>query len=189
MDQLITATEVPFVYPVELPRTGIHVSDIIKDLLIAVDPKTYGQPITKATHGTFQRGYAWEDFLKTRSLWAPHIMTQVEFELDGITGTLDGFDARNDKVYESKATFKSMDNPILGTKFIGWRWQMMAYCKMAGCYLAHLDVLFVNGNWAPPQTVPRSWEFSFAPQALQSNWDMIRRHKDRMVKAGKFEGR
>lgn len=181
---MIEVREVPFAYPVDEPRTGIHLSDIIKDLLRNLNPKVYGKPLDEHSHGTFQRGYAWEDYLRTRSVWPARTIYQCEFIHDGIKCTLDGFDVENEKVYESKGTFYSLNNPIMSSTFIGWRWQLMGYATAAEVYRAHLDVLWLNGDYRPMRTVPKSYEWVFKPPALESNWTMIARHRDRMVKKG-----
>lgn len=188
---------VPFVYPPDPPRTGVHLSTILKDILTIKDPETYGQPITLATHGTFQKGYSWEDYLKTRSVWPADVILQQEFTCDRIICTLDGFlltglcvckrPVEEGCVFESKATFISCARSILDPKFVAWKWQLMGYCWASGVRNAHLDALFLNGNYRPMKTEPLSWHWIFKRRELQENWRMITRHRDRMVREGRLK--
>lgn len=178
---------VPFAFPAEPPRQGVHASTILKDLLKGLDPQRYGKPITDETKAAFERGFALEDMLKVYRLWPAHLLLQQQFVADGIIRTLDGFDAREEWVYESKCTLLSSNNPILGPKYIGWKWQLMDYVKTSGARGAYLDILHLCGDWSPPRTIPpKRWRWVFEPHELESNRQMILRHRDRMAKEGRL---
>lgn len=178
---------IPFTFPPDVPRRGVHFSDIQKDLLRALDPKRYGQPIDAGARANFERGFSFEDSLRLHRLWPAHVLTQQEFERDGIICTLDGFDARNEIVYESKCTLISSGRDILDEKFIGWKWQLLAYCYVSSVRRAFLDVLHLCGDWNPPRTIPPvRWEWEFEKRELEGNWRMLTRHRDRMVKEGRI---
>lgn len=181
----ITATPEPFEIPPDPPRTGIHLSTILKSILTIHNPKVYGRPITDHTRATFERGFALEDMLKVKRLWPQHLLLQQEFIEDNIIHTLDGFDARLDRVYESKCTLISARNEILSERFISWKWQLGCYIRVSKAKDAFLDVLFLCGDWSPPTTwPPKRWRMDYSKAAQDSIWSMVRRHRDQMVKKG-----
>lgn len=178
---------VPFRLPPDPPRSGVHLSDILKDILRIQEPKRYGLPVTVVSHHTFQKGYSWEDFLKTRSVWPAHVLLQQEFILDRIICTLDGFSLEKECVFESKATFLSCGRSILDPAFRSWKWQLMGYCRASGVRRAQLDALFLNGDWSPPRTQAHSYRWIFKTSELKQNWLMITRHRDRMIREGRLK--
>lgn len=178
--------ELPFVFPTEPPRTGTHVSTLIKHLQAQIDPKTYGpKPMTDSLRATFERGFALEEMLKANRLWPRTVLLQVALEEDSIVGTLDGLDPTTGIIYESKCTLISSARPPTDEKFWGWRTQLKAYAHLANTRDAYLDVLHLCGDWNPPSTIPpRRIHWRFSDRAVSRNWDMLLRTRDRMVKKG-----
>lgn len=180
--------KIPFNFPAEKPRSGVHLSDILKSLLHARDPKRFAKrkgPVTPGLRATFERGIAFEELLKAQHLWPSHILLQQEFIRDNIICTLDGIDPIEEVVYESKCTILSGAHPILDVRFVGWKWQIMGYCFVARVPRAYLDVLHLCGDWRPPTTWPPvRWVWTFERHELQANWDMIRQERDRLGKEG-----
>ncbi len=52
--------------------------------------------------------------------------------------------------------------------------QLKLYCKAVGTTLGALHVLFVCGNYKPPQPVFRHWDLEFTQLELDENFKMIR---------------
>lgn len=179
-------TILPFVFPPEPPRTGTHVSTLIKHLQAQMDPKTYGpKPMTDSLKATFERGFALEEMLKANRLWPSTVLLQVPMEEDSIIGTLDGFDPISGLVYESKCTLISSARPPTDEKFWGWRVQLKAYCHLANTRQAYLDILHLCGDWNPPATIPpRRIHWVFSDRAIALNWTMLVRTRDRMLRKG-----
>lgn len=180
-----TWREVPFALTPDLPRVGIHWSDITKDLLLTIDSKKYGKGIDDVARNKFERGYALEDMLKRRS-WGPDVLTQIEFVDDDIIHTLDGFNPLIELVLESKCTAYSMGKGLHDTTFISWNWQTCGYQRVSRAVGVRLDVMWVNGDYRPMQTEMKSYRRRFTTNEMSETWDMVRRHRDRMVRDGKL---
>lgn len=181
----MSVEEIPFVFPPDPPRTGVHLSTIIKDLLRIHNPKRYGKPADANTFAAWSRGYALEDMLKSHRLWPSSLLLQQEFADDDIIHTLDGFDPIREIVYESKCTLLSAGRPITDDVFISWKWQIRCYMRVSRARLCYLDVLHLCGDWNPPQTTPpKRWRWTKEPREEDAYWSMIRRHRDRMAKKG-----
>lgn len=166
-------------------REGLHLSSIIKSILVGLDPKRFGGGLTSSSYARFEVGYALEDMLTRRRL-ERGVLLQQSVEKDGVRMTLDGLDILTPgwKVLESKATWLSLRDPApkgkLGMprtpdhpKFRHWIWQTMGYCHGVDTNRALLEVLFVNGDYRPSQPVLKAWELEFTPQELQENWAMV----------------
>lgn len=162
-------------------REGLHLSSIIKGILIGLDPKRFSGGLTSAAYSRFEVGFAFEDALARRRT-DRHILLQQSIERDGIRMTPDGLNIRDWRVLESKATWMSLKQGIDHPKFRHWFWQIMGYCYGFDTNKALLEVLFVNGDYRPSQPVLKAWELEFTAQELQENWLMLLNHKRSMVK-------
>lgn len=156
---------------------GIHVSQCIKRLLVKMDPKKYGGE-------GFDRdrmfvGFLWEEvmsaaFARLARSRDPDL-EQVEVEVDGLIGTIDGYDAERGRVREFKATWISSRNPIDSHRFWHWMVQVKAYCYMTGTLEADLFVLFVDGDYKPRKRIPKAWVLRFTEQEVVDNWRLLQR--------------
>lgn len=203
-------TPIPLVLPSVLDdadsdrNPGLHISDVIKHLLMQIDPKKYGKPEEADTRILWELGLAWEVVALSRAFWKrilkrtfPKIsFKQVQLLCDGIWGTCDmiSLDAENpfgfgpdvDVITESKLTRYSMaHHPQHSINFWGWRVQIMAYCYMWGIRHALLPVCFLNGDYKPKQIVPRAWAIKFKQSELVENWNMILQARDEILAAQK----
>lgn len=167
-----------------LRTRGRHLSDIVARIMLQVDPKrfSYDKEINPALA---QQGFIWEDVLSwvfARQFGFP---TQIEAELDGIIGTLDGHRARENRPVEMKATKISAANPITSSKFQHWHIRTMGYCKMFDATEAELVVLHINGSYELGggrfgDTIPRAHLLQFTRRERDEHWDWIRRTRDEM---------
>lgn len=164
-------------------REGLHLSSIIKSILIGLDPKRFSGGLTSAAYSRFEVGFAFEDALARRRT-DRHILLQQAFEKDGIRFTPDGINIATNPwvVLESKATWMSLKQGIDHPKFRHWFWQIMGYCHGVDTNRGLLEVLFVNGDYRPSQPVLKAWELEFTPRELQENWLMLLNQKRALQK-------
>ena len=177
---------------------GLHISGLIKHLLVQMDPKRYSRTPADATRILWELGLGWEDIALSRAFWErvlrrtyPSIsLKQVQAEKDGVWGTCDMISlGKRTTITESKLTQISMDNDISGMKFWSWRVQMMAYCEMWDARHAILPVCFLNGDYKPRRIVPRAWSFEFDKQELRDNWAMLMQAKQEILDSQKEKKR
>ena len=169
---------------------GLHVSQIIGDLLVSMDPDTYGK--NDANEGkwmNFLAGLVFERALELAWLdkeiednHRPELVRPGEVERDGILGTPDAFDTRLGRPEEYKCTKKSCRQEITDPKFWHYFVQLKAYVYMLGCNSGVLWVLFVNGNYSNDDNDPESsyvikgWEMEWTDLELEENWTMLVNH-------------
>jgi len=120
---------------------GLHISGVIKHLLMQMDPKKYGSDASDDVRVLWEMGLAWEEIALSRAFWE-RIMrrtypnasfTQVQAQKDNIWGTCDMIALGDETVVtESKLTQISAINEIDSIKFWSWHVQMKAYCHMWG---------------------------------------------------------
>lgn len=177
---------------------GLHISGLIKHLLVQMDPKRYSGTPDDATRILWELGLGWEDIALSRAFWERVLrrtypsmsFKQVQAEKDGVWGTCDMISLmRRTTITESKLTQISMDNDIAGMKFWSWRVQMMAYCEMWDARHAILPVCFLNGDYKPRRIVPRAWSFEFDKQELRDNWAMLMQAKQEILDSQKEKKR
>lgn len=178
-----------FAPPDTLVRSpGCHVSDIIKRVLVKLDPKRYGKDQqADDTENWQETGFIWEDILgraiATRGeqgdRWRPGEVT-----LDHVAGSPDSIESgvQDDDppfvVGEYKATWKScrdIDTPtpgagLIDSKFIGYLIQLQAYCHMIQTTRARLYILFMNGDYQRYVPQMRCYQIDFTPRELQEQW-------------------
>lgn len=179
----------------EALRPGItHCTSIIRDLEnTAINPGKF-QPDSELSVEEVQRlenyrlmGHLWEDvfsrsFAKYQMIPTRNVVEQDPLELDGITMTPDAIDIANWVLEEYKCTWKSA-NRIANLEVDFWAWfvQIKAYCYALKFQKARLFVLFVNNDWSPPAPKARRFDMEFSPRELMMNWDMLRKHRSRML--------
>jgi len=178
---------------------GLHISGVIKHLLMQMDPKKYGSDASDDVRVLWEMGLAWEEIALSRAFWE-RIMrrtypecsfVQVQAQQDGLWGTCDMI-SLGDKgpmsravITESKLTQISAANEIDSIKFWSWHVQMKAYCHMWGARKAVIPVCFLFGDYRPKRILPRAWDVEFTKIELVENWDMILQARDEILAAQK----
>lgn len=178
---------------------GLHLSDIIGDLMKTLEPRRYGKPGGPDVPKVYA-GLAFEEALERMFVpaipggWRPE---PIFVEVPGTKRTVDGKvvpgvggiwcsidnldpDTVPGKlvVREFKLTWYSANKPCPEDE-VYWPWlvQIKGYCKAVGTTLAILTALHIVGNYAPPKPwPPRGWGLEFTPQEIEENWFMIVQH-------------
>ena len=176
-------------------ESGLHISNLIKHLLLQLDPHRYGGIADDAVRLLWEMGLAWEDIALSRSFWRRILkrtyptahFKQMQAQCDGIWGTCDMLSMEGSKtlITESKLTQISMVNEIDGMKFWSWRVQMMAYCHMWGTRRALLPVCFLNADYRPKRIALRAWDVRFKKSEIASNWSMMLQARDEILAQSK----
>lgn len=167
---------------------GLHVSAIIKDILIAMNRARYGDEVTPTVRRRWEVGFLWEEVLSA-ALARRHarksgtLLLQQEIEFEGVFMTPDAVNIRRWLLEEFKATWKSSAHDIQGAEFFHWRIQIMAYLYALGMTKCILRVLFINGDYRGSGPIARAWALRFTPRELAENWMMLSAHARRMAKA------
>lgn len=163
-----------------VPRTpGLHLSDILKSIMVELDPRTYdtGKPMNMlAIECGFSFERALEEGFQSRR---EDIFRPGEIVKDGVICSPDGIYAPTWRVEEFKFTKKSSREAPLGPKFLMWRLQIMAYCFVLQAFTARLVALFVNDHYPGGSFGDyrlRAWLFTFDAVELASNWQMLLTH-------------
>lgn len=162
---------------------GRHLSDVVSRIMKKIDPKrfSYGAPGPELA----QQGFIWEDLLSSIFARQFGFKTQIEAELDGIIGTLDGHRARVNRPVELKFSKISAANNITSNVFQHFHIRTMGYCKMFGATEAELIIFHVNGSYelgggrfgAP---VVKPWLLKWSQREIDENWDWILRENAEM---------
>lgn len=150
----------------EPPRTGVHCSTIVQDILRTLDPKRYSQEIADETMLAFQEvGNVVEDIIADYLLrripgWvkpAPQVSTS------GIWGSPDGWTPRSRTITEIKATWVSDKDFLASLKWLGYLKQAMFYADVWEAERVRLLVLFINGSYprGRPAPIPREYTVTF----------------------------
>lgn len=172
--------------PVPARSSGVHVSDIIRDidntLLHKGQRQKYDElsPSEKLRMGAHtSMGWAWEEVVR-HALRAvrPKIEGVVpagELTLDGIHGTPDGIFESEWALDEFKATWRSSSRP-LDPDFWSWLVQMKAYCKMLQMSRAYLSVFWVCGDYRESGPFTQQFRIEFSQLEIDDNWDMLLNH-------------
>lgn len=187
MIELVTNT-LPDLLPMRHRSPGLHVSSIIHDL--CVNHLHHYKPSTADRNTTrMQLGCALEDSIAARfAAQYPNRYIQLgEAIIDGIPGTSDLYDLDLDEPTEIKLTWMSSRHDPLSDKF--WR-----YWTQVGCYAQQTDslttgliVVHVNGDYKSNEVIANHWRRHWTATERQKNWDMIRRHRDRMLSSSQSE--
>jgi hypothetical protein len=152
--------------------TGLHLSDIIKDLLVALEPERFGGPMHEEYVAL---GLAWEQFLEQI---VPGSRPE-EFESDGIAMSPDWIH-RDGTPEEWKVNWSTnkdgLDHPGLARYHI----QAKAYARVLGSAEMRFRVLWVNGDYRPPRPALQTYRVRYTRRELEENWDMIRQHAEDM---------
>jgi hypothetical protein len=153
---------------------GLHVSSIIKAILLRLEPERFGGELD---HNRIQLGFTVERVIE--EAWRARrvdVIRPGEIVKDGIAGSPDGvrFDEAGAIVEEIKCTWMSNRGCPDDKKFIHWLWQIKAYCHLLDTRRARLSVFFVNGDYAKnrePQFC--AWDLAFHDGEIAENWMML----------------
>lgn len=161
---------------------GVHLSGIIKYCLYSDRPPHDPDVMPLA----LAHGLAWEAWavgLFPALMWQPG-----PEELDGVHGTPDGLSSLDIDgsaeivVEEFKCTWKSVRTHGDILKETAWIWQVAALCHMQGLTHARLHIMFVNGDYRPPQPRYMTYLIEFSKQELELFWrNVILRNKDKAI--------
>jgi hypothetical protein len=172
---------------------GLHLSDIISDMMQALYPDKYGGEKDDVFTARVEFGLMWERTLESAlarecRLSDEELERPPEQECDGIYMSPDGFalfksnGGMDMRVNEYKSTWKSAPSEKKGTtindpKFMAWWMQLKAYCRAAGTTHGRLIVYFINGDYSQG-FVPelRAWDAEFTQEELDLNWQSIVNH-------------
>lgn len=158
---------------------GVHISDIIKQMLIERDAKKYGDT-SPPDPDTLERGYVWEEVLSDALLrrnggglgFRPD-----PIEYDGVWMSPDWYNPESDfPLEEWKATRVSKKSDITDRH---WYWfiQILCYLKGLGCHRARLRVWYINGDYSEaarrdPKVLQNYVRYSleFPQREIDENW-------------------
>ena len=145
-----------------------HVSEVIHCLRKAWLKRKHGEVITPVQHLTFLIGDAYHQLLEKFT-----DVTELELERDGIVGTLDGLFVKDDElvILEGKSTRKSSKNGIQDMD--SWFAQNLAYAKLANALRSQIEVVWLNGNYAPPTPQFDVFEVEYNQEAVDNNWEQV----------------
>lgn len=173
---------------------GLHVSEIIKDLMVEAKISPFDKPsglTQEQLENCGEVGFMWEDLLTgifgDRSGERPG-----EVWRDGIAGSPDGLFLDSDGVYaepgtlilkEYKATWKTIHNghPQYNFKYM---MQIKAYCAMLGLTNCIMRILYINGTGRPPFPEIRSYHFVFTESEVETAWNTL---VDHAIRKGMYE--
>jgi hypothetical protein len=160
--------------------SGVHVSGIVKYCLTEAGLLTRDDEADEPNSDTprfllrMAIGMAWEAWVV--GLWKMIQWQPGEVSLDGITGSPDGI--TNGKgviplLEEFKVTWKSLHThkDVLRERI--WMWQIMAYLKLTGLRLVRLHVLWVNGDYRPPDPRYTTHLIEFSQKEIDGFWENV----------------
>lgn len=172
---------------------GLHLSTIILDLLLNLEPERYG----KRTHDNirwmnFYMGLLFERVLEEAWVakemsFREELIRPGELTVDGVIMTPDAYDTAKRRPEEYKCTKKSCRQPIIDKKFWPYWVQLKAYAYALkyhgwGVGSGALYVLHINGNYSRDDDDPDSgyiikpWEDEWSDLQLEENWEMLMSH-------------
>jgi hypothetical protein len=161
---------------------GVHVSEIIDRLYTdyRLRKPRNKVSVTQSDLEQWEKGFLWEGMFSTfwvqrinEKLQPNFLIAQQEFETDGIIGTPDFMDIRDESGLECKATTVSMNkrlDPGIDVAFPGWMWQMKAYCKLMEVRRYRLATLWLCGDYRPPFPKVTLHQFDFSRMEIEDNW-------------------
>lgn len=176
---------------------GVHFSDIMQDLLVSMDPETYGRNeegdivdegkwLNFLIGLIFERAIemAWMDrelegqyrpgLVRPGELWTP----------EGVIITPDMFDTELNRPVEFKCSKKSCRQGPDDPKFWHYWVQLKAQARALGVNEGELWILHINGDYGflnnrmTPESgyVLKGWVDTWTDQQLDDNWAMLINH-------------
>lgn len=174
---------------------GCHVTDIVREIMMRIDPKRYAKDYGDASDNWQQAGFIWEEVLSAVFAARADLTTRFrpgELTKDGIAGSPDAL-CYEDRltlpstadspirivtdvcvVEEYKCTWKSANNfDLYDKRFLYWLLQIQAYCYLADTTYARLHVLHINGNYEGYIPQATSWLLVFPQRELDEQWQSL----------------
>lgn len=158
---------------------GLHLTDIIHSIMV-----DSGMSVTTSGNGwapdqlnmAAEVGFMWEEILS--NVLKDRLPCRIgEIQLDGISMSPDGLEMGEDGemvLSEYKAKWaSSKHSPADNFK---WMSQIMGYCKGLGITKVRMYILYLNGDWKPPQPQFKSYQIEFTQLEVDENWEMILNH-------------
>lgn len=160
---------------------GLHVTQIIGDIMARIDPARYGGGLDAADSENFQEaGFLWEsiltDALLTKIAFSTTRLRPGELQKDGIVGSPDAVAVDDDilTIEEYKCTWKSSrDFDLFDKRFLYWLLQIRAYCYLADTSYARLFVFHINGDYKRFVPSVQAYQLTFTGVELRENWTML----------------
>lgn len=173
----------------EAARTELHVSTIINDILVKLEPSRYARPTPNINRLSYHEiGNALEDVIAARLVRRLKLWDKPEPRLHrGIWGSPDGCDWRTPQtrtIDEIKVTWVSVKDFVVcdrrgqvveeSLKFMAYRMQSQFYAQAYRAARIRLHVLFVVGEYR----VPLAKTYILRPTAreLEDNYCILRQH-------------
>lgn len=163
---------------------GLHVSQIYYDIELTVRANSREPMEEKELFFYRAGGFVWERIF-SMALAQGHVAGKApgdivrpgELEIDGITGSPDGFDLKTGRVIETKGTWKSSRKfDHLEKYFWVWLVQQKGYCKYLGTTEAELYSFHMMGDYRGSGPLPRAALLQFSKFEIEENWNMLRNH-------------
>jgi len=163
---------------------GLHLSDIISDMMKRLDPKRYDKrdkagtplPMNEVKIGA---GISFEQALeKTFKPAAVAAFRPEPILVDGIWCSPDHVEMDPYCVSEFKCTEYSAKKEFPYDD-VYWPWlvQTKGYGKALGTGLAKVWVMYMHGDYAPPTIwEPKVWGLEFSEMEIEENWLMLVNH-------------
>lgn len=159
---------------------GLHLTQIIHSLEDSLGLReNTANDEQLATYGAM--GFVWERIIEqgiALACQSERYVRPAEVVMDGITGSPDILDLKENIVIDTKCLFKSSNKlDDIARNFWGWTVQLKGYCHMVGWNVAELWVIPICGNWRPPMIGhPIRKRLTFTPVELKDNWSMLLQH-------------
>ena len=165
--------------------TGLHVTDVIRDMairtgLLKVAP--HGDDSDDASW-TMEVGLLFEDQLElalSRQLVDEKVLQRPKpMCVDNIWMSPDALLIESDGlvVVEYKMTKKSLAKPMIDPTFWMWRMQVGAYCRAVETTLCRFYIVHMVGDYRTErQATPRVVDGVFEPHVLSEQWSAIVNH-------------
>jgi hypothetical protein len=161
---------------------GIHLSGVLQYAartagILTREDEEDGMPVRMAV------GMAWEEWAV--GLW-PNLEWQPgECRRDQVFGNPDGRTKTtiSYQLDEFKATWKSLAKygDILAPLNRLWIWQLAGYCVMMKLTYARLHVMWICGDYRPPNPTYRTYLLQFTKQELEEFWrNVVMANKDQV---------
>ena len=173
-------------FPLSSPgrSKGLHLSDIIRYIMIHAEPEKYLRDDGDAFRLRINTGLRFEEAIERSEAAALFgslgIIRPGEILQDGILMTPDGVELREDGelvVHEYKNTWKSSRQSLTHDKHWAWMMQIKSYCFGLATRYAELWPRWVNNDYAPPSPKLACFDLEFTTLELFETWDMVLRHK------------
>ena len=166
---------------------GLHLSDILKRIMVERDPERFSSPLELMR---LEVGFTWEQIIETAlANRLPNLTRIGEIESDGILMTPDALDpngGHNGVLEEWKATWKTASDKQNEKIFEdAWYWfmQAKAYARRVGTRRIRVRVFYINGDYGKgqykdgkrPPLLPQVWRYEVecTQRELDDNWRSI----------------